>query len=360
MIKGCKDRLIDRENKLLFQSEFTFIPIIDLFMRISILIKSIFLFALSTSLMSWGFFSHKKINRIAVFTLPSEMIPFYKTNIQLLSESAVNPDKRRYIIKEEASRHFIDLDVYGDSALFILPKYWSEAVKLIGEDSLQKHGIVPWHVERVQHNLTNAFIENDPERILKYSSDLGHYIADANVPLHTTQNYNGQLTGQHGIHGFWESRIPELFFDYFELFTGKSTYIPNTQLAIWDAIQQAHASLDSVFNVEKSLSESFPPDKKYSFEEKGNSTVRVYSYEFSKYYYEGMDEMIEKQMRKSIKMTGDFWYTAWVNAGQPDLSNIINVDISINEENGKILEKLIFRNHESGENINPKSSSPIE
>ena len=56
-----------------------------------------------------------------------------------------------------------------------------------------------------------AFIEKDSDKILKYSADLGHYIADAYVPLHTTENYNGQLTGQKGIHAFWESRLPELF-----------------------------------------------------------------------------------------------------------------------------------------------------
>jgi hypothetical protein len=56
------------------------------------------------------------------------------------------------------------------------------------------------------NRLTRAFKEHDRERILRYSADLGHYIGDAHVPLHCTRNYNGQLSGQHGIHGFWESR----------------------------------------------------------------------------------------------------------------------------------------------------------
>ena len=61
----------------------------------------------------WGFFAHQKINRLAVFTLPQEMIEFYKHHIQYISENAINPDKRRYAIEEEAARHYIDLDVYG-------------------------------------------------------------------------------------------------------------------------------------------------------------------------------------------------------------------------------------------------------
>ena len=42
---------------------------------------------------------------------------------------------------------------------------------------------------------------------------------------HTTENYNGQFTNQKGIHGFWESRIPELFYDEYDFITGKAKYI---------------------------------------------------------------------------------------------------------------------------------------
>src|SRR5690242_16771149 len=139
------------------------------------------------------------------------MVPFYKKNIRYIEESAVNPDRRRYIAPDEAPRHFIDLDNYGDSAIFKLPRYWNQAVEKFGEDSLNAHGILPWNIQRVYLQLKDAFFIRNPDRILKLSADLGHYIADAHVPLHTTRNYNGQLTNQIGIHAFWESRLPELF-----------------------------------------------------------------------------------------------------------------------------------------------------
>ena len=31
---------------------------------------------------------------------------------------------------------------------------------------------------------------------------------------------------------------------------------------------------------------------------------------------------VEQQMQRSVKMIGDFWFTAWVEAGQPDLSDL--------------------------------------
>ena len=65
------------------------------------------------SIYSWGFFGHKKINRMAVFTLPPEMIKFYKKNIEYITEHAVDPDKRRYAVEGEAPRHYIDIDHYA-------------------------------------------------------------------------------------------------------------------------------------------------------------------------------------------------------------------------------------------------------
>src|SRR5262245_39795059 len=97
---------------------------------------------------SWGFFSHQHINRLAVFTLPPEMIVFYKPHINYLTEAAVNPDRRRYAVAEEAPRHYIDLDHYADSAGTRPPKYWKDAVEKYSRDSLLAHGIVPWHIVR--------------------------------------------------------------------------------------------------------------------------------------------------------------------------------------------------------------------
>ncbi|RYF71893.1 MAG: integrase, partial [Cytophagaceae bacterium] len=158
---------------------------------------------------NWGFHAHQQINRLAVFTLPPEMMPLYKSRIQFLTDNAVNPDKRRYAVVGEAPRHFIDLDMYADTTRETLPRSWSAAAERYSADTLAMHGIVPWHIQLAKYQLTEAFKERNVPKILRLSADIGHYIADANVPLHTTRNYNGQLTGQTGIHGFWESRLPE-------------------------------------------------------------------------------------------------------------------------------------------------------
>jgi hypothetical protein len=69
-------------------------------------------------------------------------------------------------------------------------------------------GIAPWWIEIMQRRLTAAFKEKEPSKILKLSAEIGHYIADAHVPLHANSNHNGQYTNQIGIHGFGKAEFP--------------------------------------------------------------------------------------------------------------------------------------------------------
>jgi hypothetical protein len=274
--------------------------------------------------MVWGFWAHQRINRLAVYTLPPEMLLFYKKHIDYLTENAVNPDKRRYAVDGEAPRHYIDIDVYPDSVARRLPIFWNDAVAQYSEDSLNKHGIVPWAIQQYKYRLTEAFRKRDAKQILRISADLGHYIADANVPLHTTRNYNGQLTAQEGIHAFWETRLPELYAQDYDFFVGQATYEPKVGVRAWQTVWQAHAALDSVLKFEKELSNTFPGSQKYTIEERGSSIVKLYSREFAELYHRRLAQQVERQMRASVKMVGDLWLTAWIDAGQPDLEALVS------------------------------------
>ncbi len=267
------------------------------------------------------------------------MIRFFKGHIRYIEENAVNPDERRYAVAGEAPRHYIDLDVYGDSALARLPRFWPQAVKQYSEDTLMAYGIVPWHIQLVKYQLTEAFKGRDAARILRLAADLGHYVADANVPLHTTENYNGQLTGQTGIHGLWESRLPELLTGGYDCFVGKAEYVHSPQERAWRAVAEAHAAVDSVLLFERQLSKSFPADKKYSYEQRGNTTVRTYSRTFAEKYHQQLDGQVERRMRASIKMVADLWYTCWVDAGQPDLTSFLLYQFGREEREQIDLEK---------------------
>jgi hypothetical protein len=364
----------------------------------------------------WGFWGHRRINRMAVFTLPPEMIIFYKKNIEYITEHAVDPDKRRYATRHEAVRHYIDIDHWGTYPFEDLPRNFDDAVmkyaevnvintsgdtisleqedidgqlymqltlgsesfkvlyekgyksffrknimsnyyeeewridcdslcELFGQpmgsldcssayaiDHFSGYGISPYYLPVIQNRLTEAFLQKNIPSILRLSAEIGHYIGDAHVPLHTTENYNGQLTDQVGIHAFWESRIPELFADkQFDYFVGKSNYIDDPSAFFWDVILESHQLVDSVLAIEKSLSLTFPQDKQYCYEERLGRTIRTQCRDYAAAYHERLSGMVEARMSKTILAVGSSWYTAWVDAGQPDLLDFDEYELSPEE-----------------------------
>jgi hypothetical protein len=326
-------------------------------MKIFTKILLVFLMLSTLSLITippfWGFFAHKYINKVAVYSLPPDMFGFYKKHITYIEENAVNPDQRRYAIADEAPKHFIDLDMYSDSVQKLLPQmFFKDAEAKYSRDTLMAHGIVPWQVQNMVYGLTKAFEEKNTVKILKISADMGHYIADSNVPLHTTRNYNGQLTNQVGIHGFWESRLPELYYEDYDLWIGKAKYEENVPRRSWNAVLNAHTALDSVLLFERELTKSFGEERKFSIDERNGVTLKVYSKAFSKAYHEKLNNQVNRQMRASIQMVADLWFTAWVNAGQPKLDGFADAvfDKKVEEDEKKSWLQHILNTRKEADN----------
>jgi hypothetical protein len=297
--------------------------------------------SLTIVLSSWGFFAHKCINRHAIFSLPPSMLTFYKASSLVITEHAVDPDKRRYAVPDEACRHYIDLDHYPEILISTRGFSYSQAVAQYTEDTLKKHGTLPWTILLTMNKLTKAFEEQNYDRILKYSADLGHYIGDAHVPLHTTSNYNGQKTNQHGIHGLWESRLPELYFKNYDLWVGKAEYLQSPADSVWKCIFQSHVMVGKVLEEERNVSEFLKEHKKYTVEHRNGIPVKTYSSLFCQKYNERLEGMVELRFRKAIKMTADCWFTCWVNAGQPKLP------LAHKKERTKIKEKQTMQTDEN-------------
>jgi len=391
----------------------------------------------ATPVPDWGFWAHRRINRLAVFTLPPEMIVFYKRHLEYITEHAVDPDKRRYATRFEAVRHYIDIDHWGTFPFDNIPRGWTETLakfsdvylvnaaqdtlQLLGDslinwqeynltymgndpkvanlwrstqiqpeqylrffsryflpqyyeeqwtldcselrtlfgdleldcqevfavDRFSEYGILPYNLMRVQEQLTSAFRSGNLGAILRISAELGHYIGDAHVPLHTTTNYNGQLTDQVGIHAFWESRIPELFADeQYNYFVGPALYQPDTRAFFWDMVLDSHVLVDSVLQIEKQLSQEFPRDQQYCFEERLGRTIRTQCKVYAAAYQERLNGMIEARMRQTILAVGSAWYTAWVNAGQPDLRQLESMRLSADQDQALRELENAYRNEQ--------------
>ncbi len=188
-------------------------------------------------------------------------------------------------------------------------------------------GSLPWYIQEMTAKLTTAFKQKRKTEILLLASDLGHYLGDANMPLHTNLNHDGQLSGQTGIHAFWEAQLPEMFGDKYNLYTGNAKYIDDVTKETWRIIKHTHQLADSVLLIEKRLRANYKPEQMYQLDSNGvilknKFNQPIHTDEYARKFHEALNGMIEEQIRLSISATADFWYTAWVNAGKPNLSTL--------------------------------------
>lgn len=150
------------------------------------------------------------------------------------------------------------------------------------------------------------------------------------------------------MHAFWESRIPELFAGNYNFIIGKAAYIEDPLKDAWKIVKHSHSLVDSVLTPEAALNKSFPSDQKYSFSKRSNLVIKQYSEAYSKNYQDKMNGMVEKQMRSAILYIGSFWFSAWIDAGQPELKNLIKLEPTPEEI---IQEQLLQKKFNEGKII---------
>jgi len=276
---------------------------------------------------AWGTFGHEHINRAAVFALPQPVQTFFYNHVDFITLESTVPDLRKYTLgdKAENPRHYIDLENFG--AVGDLPVTMADAKAKYDEKFLQQNGILPWYIADIMTKLTQAFKDKRKTEILFLAADLGHYIGDAHMPLHTSVNHDGQQTDQKGIHSFWESQLPELFGTTYNYNVPEAKYVDDVQKEIIKIIVHSHSLVDTLLAKDKKLSAGLSPDKLYQTDAKGviiksKFNQQIHTREYAKMYHDALNGMVENQMKAAVSATADFWYTAWVNAGKPDLSGL--------------------------------------
>lgn len=286
-------------------------------------IASVVLIILLTVCSSWGFLMHRSISQLSIYQLPAAMQPFFYQNRESIVRHSVRPDERRNSDPAEASKHFIDFEAYGKEAAHKMPQNWEAAVARYTKDTLLKYGYVPYWIMVMKDRLTNAFRHGQKDSILFYATDIAHYIEDAHVPLHTSMNYDGQLTNQKGLHALWESTVPELRIEDFNLKANKKvSYLKNPEKAVWKAVRQSFALVPSVLETERELSKNFTDSTKYRYQKRNGRDVRSYSRNFALAYAQRLQPSINRQAIRAANLVADFWYTCWVDAGRPDLTDL--------------------------------------
>ncbi len=251
-------------------------------------------------LTGWGYVGHRIINYNTILSAFPQL-EFFDTWADSLEAHASDADDRKSWDPDEAPKHYIDIDNYPE---FIetgtIPQNFDSLVAIHGYSFVMDQGILPWAILITADSIQAAFEDNDMHKAMLLSADLGHYIADSHMPLHITRNYNGQYTGQTGVHSRYESNLINNFQNQI-IYNGDSLrYIENLSDFVFNMIYDNYQYVDSVLYADSAA-------EAYS----GNHNSSTY---FNK-FWEIAENFTIDLFRKASYRIACVIYTEWINAG---------------------------------------------
>ena len=268
-------------------------------LRIVLVIASPFLvYAIAWA---WGSTGHRYINRNGVVHLPSPMGQFIAQQ-SFFESHAMDADNRKSVDTAEAPKHYIDIDYYPNFRY--ITRDLDSLIAQYGWVIVKQNGIVPWATIWTLDSLTAQLQRSDWNKAYLTASDLGHYVADAHQPLHCTVNYNGQLSGNSGIHSRYESTMITNYQNSLSITTDSVVYIADPINFIFEYIFVSQSYVDSVMQADTYArttsgwnGQGTPPSSYYTYMWE---RTRVYT---------------RARIQCATSVLASFWYTAWVNAG---------------------------------------------
>ncbi len=285
--------------------------------RIAVYIIIIQLTFTVSQLFGWGYDVHRRITRAAVPAVPGVFGEFLLKNIDNLSYHAADPDFWKAVDSNEGYRHFIDADLYDEYPFDNIPRNFDSLYSKFGEENINHFGIAPWNIEDYCNRLTELFRARKWEESIFTMAALSHYIADIHMPLHTCANYNGQLSGNDGVHFRWETPMVQQYVTYIEPL--------NEAVIINDPLEMTFTIVKESFGVHKQIlhtdSVARAPFTKIQADSLNTYEALSFEDEYLSVLYTLISDIVHDRLNKSAERIASFWYTCWVRAGSPNIDD---------------------------------------
>jgi len=260
---------------------------------------------------AWGTAAHRYIMARAIDLLPAQVKPFFEHYRAELVVRVVDPDVWRNAGWEEDHNHFVDFGMpeLGPYPFTALPREYGAALEKFGMTTLKKVGMLPWREAEEFGNLRRAFegfatnASFAPTNTVLFAAVASHYIQDAHQPLHASNNYDGQLTGQHGVHARFETALFERFGSKLTVTPGAVTPTRNPRDTAFDVLLASYQLVDQLLKADK---EAIAGKDRYDDE-------------YFDRFFARMKPLLEQRLADSVTATASLIVGAWEQAGKPAL-----------------------------------------
>lgn len=252
---------------------------------------------------AWGPTAHRLANQWALETLPPDLRGFFEANRQFLIDHASDPDEAMKKDRYERARHYIYLDKYGFFPYRNLPHNYQNAVERYGSSRIGRDGLLSWNIGEYSLRLTNAFRAHNWEDVKELAEALGHYVADAHDPLHTTQNYDGQLTEEKGLADRFEIRMVDRYCNFFMFTPEDAAKIDDPTEYAFQMALEANTWVERVIFADR----------------RARQGPAGYNEDYFDRFYSQAGSIAMREINGAARDIGSYWYTAWLNAGAPSL-----------------------------------------
>lgn len=252
---------------------------------------------------AWWAQGHQTITTGAISHLPQPLKSFFSHNSATIINDSGNEPTPSY-------SHYIDIDWYSEFAAGTFPHDENVLIAKYGLSTVQNNGDGPWALANTEQQLSSlmrsAKTTQDWINLLSTAGALAHFAEDLHNPMHLAKNYNGQLTGQTGLHSRYEGDM---------LSTPSSRYAQLAPVANPAGCRYLTSVIDATFD---EINVDYPYNSSIL---SGDLAARAKDSHYGTTYYNAMwnscGAFTIQLFQAASERVASVWYTAWVDAGSP-------------------------------------------
>jgi hypothetical protein len=286
-------------------------------MRIGVLL--LLLVSVPAPASAWGVAAHRYIMGRAIDLLPAEIKPFFDHYRDELVLRVNDPDTWRVAGWEDGPNHFVDFGRpdLGPYPFAAFPRDYNAAVEKFGLETLKRIGLLPWreaeefgNLRRGLEGFKRSYIYAPSDTVL-FAAVASHYMQDAHMPLHASNNNDGQLTGQPGVHARFETALFERYQSRLTMNPAAIAPITSPRDAAFDTLLASHQLVERLLQADKQAAMGRDAYDDVYFER----------------FFVNARPLLEQQIAASISATAALIAGAWEAAGRPALRTVVTLPV---------------------------------